>query len=191
MEKVKPKIKQAGRYGLAVNADVVFGQVPASGAHHQGSRFLIEGVLLAVWIGKGDAAVNGIAQIDLPLNNVIPGWGGRVFKIGHITKDDNGDKLVYKIDFRRIGRTNWIELKDELEASSFEWDGKTVEDGRYEIRVTASDARSNTTLTKLTGSRVSEPVVADNTGPVVKSMKITSSLKDNGMYRVLGIEVTD
>ena len=114
-----------------------------------------------------------------------------VFKISHATKDDNGDKLVYKIDFRKLGRTNWIELKDELEASSFEWEGKTVEDGRYEIRITASDARSNTTLTKLTGSRVSEPVVVDNTGPVVNDMRITSSLKDNGKYRVLGIEIVD
>jgi len=114
-----------------------------------------------------------------------------VFKISHVTKDDNDDKLVYNIDFRKLGRTNWIELKDELEASSFEWDGKTVEDGRYEVRVTASDAGSNTTLTKLAGSRVSEPVVVDNTGPVVKNMKITSSLKDNGKYRVLGIEIAD
>jgi len=114
-----------------------------------------------------------------------------VFKISHVTKDDNGDKLVYKIDFRKLGRTNWIELKDELEASSFEWDGKTVEDGRYEVRVTANDARSNTTLTKLTGSRVSEPVVVDNTGPAVKDMRITSALKDNGKYRVLGIEIAD
>jgi len=114
-----------------------------------------------------------------------------VFKISHETKDDNGDKLVYKIDFRKLGRTNWIELKDELEASSFEWDGKTVEDGRYEVRVTASDERSNTTLTKLTGSRISEPVIVDNTGPVVKNMKITSPLKDDGQYRVLGIEVAD
>jgi len=114
-----------------------------------------------------------------------------VFKISHVTKDDNDDKLVYTIDFRKLGRTNWIQIKDDLEASSFEWDGKTVEDGRYEVRVTASDARSNTTLTKLTGSRISEPVVVDNTGPVVKDMRITSSLKDNGKYRVLGIEVVD
>ncbi|MBN2594985.1 MAG: hypothetical protein JXA81_15880 [Sedimentisphaerales bacterium] len=114
-----------------------------------------------------------------------------VFKISYVTKDDNEDKLIYTIDFRKLGRTNWIELKDDLEASSYEWDGKTVEDGRYEIRVTASDAASNTTLTKLTGSRISEPVVVDNTGPVVKDMRITSFLKDNGKYRVLGIEVSD
>ena len=114
-----------------------------------------------------------------------------VFKISYVTKDDNGDKLVYKIDFRKIGRTNWIELKDELGAASYEWDGKTAEDGRYEIRVTASDEKSNTTLTKLTGSRISEPVVVDNTGPVVQNMKITAALKDNGQYRILGVEVVD
>jgi len=114
-----------------------------------------------------------------------------VFKISYVTKDDNGDKLVYKIDFRKIGRTNWIELKDETAAASYEWDGKTAEDGRYEIRITASDEKSNTTLTKLTGSRISEPVVVDNTGPLVRNMKITDPLKDNGQYRILGVEIVD
>ena len=114
-----------------------------------------------------------------------------VFKISYVTKDDNGDKLVYKIDFRKVGRTNWIELKDETAAASYEWDGKAAEDGRYEIRVTASDEKSNTAASKLTGSRISEPVVVDNTGPLVRSMRITDPLKDNGQYRILGIEVVD
>ena len=99
------------------------------------------------------------------------------FKISYKAKDDNGDKLIYKIDFRKIGRTNWIELKDELEAASFEWDGRTVEDGRYEVRVTTSDERSNTTTTKLTGSRISEPVVVDNTAPVIERHSIDKDAK--------------
>jgi hypothetical protein len=118
-----------------------------------------------------------------------PGKEG-VFKISYRTKDDNDDKLIYKIDFRKLARTNWIELKDELEAASFEWDAKTVEDGRYEVRVTTSDEKSNTTSTKLTGSRISDPVVVDNTGPVVKNIT-TSALKNNGQYRIFEIEVQD
>jgi hypothetical protein len=113
------------------------------------------------------------------------------FKISYVTKDDNGDKLIYKIDFRKLGRSNWIELKDKLEAGNFEWNGRTVEDGRYEIRITASDERSNTTSTKLTGSRVSEPVVVDNTGPVVEDIKMTSALNNNVPYKVLQVEVMD
>jgi len=119
-----------------------------------------------------------------------PGKTG-VFKIGYKTKDDNGDKLVYKLDFRKVGRTNWIELKDQLEADNFEWDGKTIEDGRYEVRVTASDEKSNTSSTKLTGSRISDPVVIDNTGPVIKDIKITSVRKNNELYKVLDFKVSD
>jgi len=114
-----------------------------------------------------------------------------VFKISYIAKDDNTDKLTYKIHFRKVGRTYWIELKDEIGASTYEWDGKTVEDGRYEIRVTADDAKSNTTTTALTGSRVSEPIVVDNTGPVVHGMKITSVSKAGKEYRIFSVTAND
>jgi hypothetical protein len=110
-----------------------------------------------------------------------------VFKISYKAKDDNGDELIYKIDFRKIGWENWIELEKDIETDSFEWDSKTVEDGRYEIRVTASDERSNTPTTKLTGSRITEPVVVDNTGPVIKKYSIESRKKTV----VLKMQVSD
>ncbi len=94
------------------------------------------------------------------------------FKIDYKADDDNQDKLIYKIDFRKIPRTNWIELKDRVESDSFEWDGRTVEDGRYEVRVTASDERGNTPATKLTDARISDPVIVDNTPPEIKHSHI-------------------
>lgn len=112
------------------------------------------------------------------------------FKISYRTEDDNSDKMIYTIEMRKLNRTNWIELKEKLEAASYEWDGKTVEDGQYEIRVTASDERSNTTATKLTGSRISDPVVVDNTGPLIKNIT-SSALKNNGNYRIFEIKVQD
>lgn len=110
-----------------------------------------------------------------------------VFKISYKATDDNEDKLIYKIYFRKIGRTNWIELEDELELDSFEWDAKTVEDGQYEVKVVASDERGNTTATKLTGSRVSDPIVVDNTGPVVEKY----SLGQDGGTVKLTLKVSD
>ncbi len=92
------------------------------------------------------------------------GW----FEIKYKAEDDNGDTLIYKIDFRKLGRQVWIELAKDVEEPSYEWDGRTVEDGRYEIRVTANDERSNSVETKMTASRVSEAVVVDNTGPVIE-----------------------
>jgi sugar lactone lactonase YvrE len=92
-----------------------------------------------------------------------------IFKITYKATDRNNDKLLYQIDIRQIGRANWLKIKDDLETENFDWDSRTVEDGRYEIRVTASDKRSNTTTTAMEDSRISDPVVVDNTPPAIKS----------------------
>jgi len=111
-----------------------------------------------------------------------------MFNIGYRAIDRNGDKLIYRLDIRKIGRQNWIKIKDELETEIFAWDSRTVEDGRYEIKVTASDARSNNTDSALSDSRISEPFVVDNTPPKVvasntdvkdKQVLFTAAVEDN------------
>jgi hypothetical protein len=115
-----------------------------------------------------------------------PGKEG-VFKISYKASDENGDKLVYRLDFRRVGRTLWIAIKDKIETDTWEWDSKTVEDGRYEIRVTAGDERSNSEATRLTGRRISEPIVVDNTGPVLGQY----SLETSGRSALLRLKIAD
>ncbi|HIJ71168.1 MAG TPA: hypothetical protein HPP87_07370 [Planctomycetes bacterium] len=109
------------------------------------------------------------------------------FNIDYKAEDDNADTLIYKIQFRKLDRASWIKLEDEFEKPKFEWDTKTVEDGRYEVRVTASDQRSNTTATKLAGSRISDPFVIDNTAPVIADSK----LKTQNQELTLSLEITD
>lgn len=87
--------------------------------------------------------------------------------------DENGDTLVYHFDFRKQGRKRWISLKKDSEKPMVEWDSRTVEDGRYEIRITADDKRSNHPSEALTASRISEPVVVDNTAPAVEEVQWT------------------
>ena len=90
------------------------------------------------------------------------------FQVNFNASDANKDKLTYEIGFRRVDRAMWIELEDDLDTNSYAWDTRTVEDGRYEIRVVADDSKSNTAATTLTGSRVSDPFVVDNTAPVIE-----------------------
>jgi outer membrane protein assembly factor BamB len=117
---------------------------------------------------------------------LAPGKEG-IFKLSFKATDTNEDKLVYKLFFRKIGRTNWIEMKDKLEAESYEWDSKTVEDGRYEVRVVASDEKGNSPDTRLTGSRISDPIVVDNTGPVVRKYAI----EKNGKAATVRLQIND
>lgn len=128
---------------------------------------------------------------SVTINRILTGIKAGAVRITYRANDDNVDDLIYKIDFRKIGRSNWIELIDDQETTTFEWDGKTVEDGKYEIRITASDERSNTSLTKLTGTRVSEPIIIDNTGPVVKKLSEINKLENNQPFRVFVFEIAD
>jgi hypothetical protein len=89
-------------------------------------------------------------------------------------EDDNSDKLTYKIDFRQTGWDSWIELEEDIEENKFLWDSRTVQDGRYEIRITANDRAGNSDQTALTASRVSEQLVIDNTPPVIENINFDS-----------------
>ena len=94
-------------------------------------------------------------------------------KISFMAIDANKDTLKYEIEFRKVTNTRWIMLEDKLTKPKFDWLTNTVEDGRYEVRITADDARSNSTATALTGSRVSDQIIVDNTPPAIESHTVT------------------
>ena len=85
--------------------------------------------------------------------------------------DPNNDTLQYSLYFRLMGSDQWILLKDKLSDASFEWDTRTVADGRYEVKVVASDALANPPGMGKTASRNSDPVLVDNTPPVIGDLK--------------------
>ncbi|MFI5370032.1 MAG: hypothetical protein ACHQ52_00645 [Candidatus Eisenbacteria bacterium] len=81
--------------------------------------------------------------------------------------DPNGDPLTYTVELRREGGEGWTEIGKDLDASSFTWDTNALPDGRYRVRVTASDAGGNGLGEGLSGVAVSEPFGIDNTPPTV------------------------
>ncbi len=101
-----------------------------------------------------------------------PSLGRRMFQRGLRTlqwkaEDPDGDRLRYTLHYRREGEATWRALRSDLADPLFVWDTTTVADGRYFLRVTASDALGNTPDRVLTGDRESDVVDVDNTPPVV------------------------
>ena len=85
-------------------------------------------------------------------------------------EDRNSDTLEYAIYYRALNEQTFRLLKDKLRDNFYTIDGATLADGRYIIKVVASDAPDNPPGQKLMGERLSEPVDIDNTPPVVKAM---------------------
>ena len=106
VEEIECKIKQASWNGFSTPGDMFFGQVQAAHATDQHRRVRFELVYFAGFIGIADGAVYGVAQVDLPLDDLTPVRCQRVFKIGH--KDFN--VRVHGVDhhfaFYRTGDLN-------------------------------------------------------------------------------------
>ena len=85
-------------------------------------------------------------------------------------EDRNGDTIEYAIYYRALNEQTFRLLKDKLRDNFYTIDGATLADGRYVIKVVASDAPDNPPGQKLSGERLSEPVDIDNTPPVVKAV---------------------
>jgi hypothetical protein len=108
------------------------------------------------------------AQPPQPANTSGKGSAGTgVQTITWDTSDPNNDTLVYTLYFRLDQNGPWILLKDNLRDTSFEWDTHTVADGRYQVKVVASDALSNQPGEGKTATRVSDYFVVDNTPPTI------------------------
>ena len=90
--------------------------------------------------------------------------------------DADGDRLQYALEYRREGETSWRPLASGLDDPIYVWDTTTVPDGRYTVRISASDAPSNPTGQALSGVRESEAFEVDNTPPTI----ITEVVRQNG-----------
>ncbi len=101
--------------------------------------------------------------------------------------DPNSDPLSYSLYFRRGSDLPWILLRDGLTDNTFQWDTRLVADGRYQIKVVASDAGANAPGQGKTASRVSDPIVVDNTPPDVGDIQ----WKQSGAAVHLALTVAD
>jgi hypothetical protein len=94
----------------------------------------------------------------------------------HVTwKVDNpdSDELRYRVQFHREGGTRWLDATkpDEvLTKSELDWDTAALPEGRYRVRVDASDDISNPTSSATHHALEAPPVLVDNTPPVFKAI---------------------
>ncbi len=102
----------------------------------------------------------------------LPAWARGLRTLQWKGNDPNGDELTYRVDVRRESDGRWIEIGKDLEATSFTWDTNALPDGRYRLRVTASDARSNALGEERRDSTFSEPFNVDNSPPSIGAFAV-------------------
>ncbi len=97
----------------------------------------------------------------------LPEWARGLRTLQWKASDPNGDDLRFKIEYHREGEQGWHLVEGELAAPSYTWDTNSLPDGRYRVRVVASDAPDNPVEEAAQATLESVPVTVDNTPPSV------------------------
>ena len=92
-------------------------------------------------------------------------------------EDPNSDPLLYDVQYRAVGDERWRPLRRGLTEPVMAWDTSTVPNGRYLVRIVASDAPGNPPSNVLTSSREGTSFEVDNTPPLV-SATVDAKRKD-------------
>lgn len=81
--------------------------------------------------------------------------------------DPNGDGLRYDVLYRAVGDERWQELRKGLGEPVVAWDTSAVPNGRYVIRVVATDEPANPPALAATATRDSASFEVDNSPPAI------------------------
>jgi outer membrane protein assembly factor BamB len=90
--------------------------------------------------------------------------------------DDNGDALIFTVEIRGEKETAWKLLKDKVHEKYFSFDSNAFPDGDYRIRITASDAPSNTPENALETQEESDPFTIDNSPPHITNLRAAGNV---------------
>ena len=101
----------------------------------------------------------GPAQSRAPQPSITIAWQA---------EDPDGDRMSFNLYIRGEGETQWKLLKKNLYRFRFLPEPESLPDGKYQVRLVASDAQGNPPQTARSAEERSAPFLIDNTPPQVR-----------------------
>jgi len=98
-----------------------------------------------------------------------------LYEVSYDAANPDGDKLRYRIGYRREGGEVWRPLHKEtvvVTKKKFSWPTDGVADGYYRVRVESSDELENPRGRSELHATLSEPVLVDNHPPRVEQLEL-------------------
>ena len=97
-------------------------------------------------------------------------WSKGQVGVRWLATDENRDTLRFTVEIRGESETTWKPLRANLAERFYSFDSTSFADGKYRVRITASDAPSNISEQALSSSRESDRFLIDNTPPEISRL---------------------
>jgi hypothetical protein len=129
------------------------------------------------------AVVTEVGERDRPApsKDPIPASGGEppkhdsaVHLAWKVDNPDN-DELRYRVQFRQEGQSRWLDAMPRdtvLTKPELDWETAALPEGKYRVRVDASDEIANPPVDATHFALESPPLTVDNTPPVFKTIGV-------------------
>jgi hypothetical protein len=104
-----------------------------------------------------------------------PARHDNVVRLSWKVDNPDEDELRYRVQFRREGESRWLDAtrpEDVVTKAELEWDTSALPEGKYRVRVQASDEIANPLGDATEHALESAPVLVDNTPPVFRSLTL-------------------
>jgi hypothetical protein len=113
---------------------------------------------------------------DVPSSGAEPPRRDSVVKVTWKVENPDADALRYRVAFKREGQTQWrdaIRSDDVHTKTELDWDTAALPEGKYRVRVEASDEPANPPDQVQKHALESDTVVVDNTPPRIEALTLT------------------
>ena len=133
-------------------------------------------VVLEVNAAQKGAVAKEPTKENLPASGGDPPKHDSVVKVSWKVDNQDNDALRYRVAFKREGQNVWRDATkpdESLTKTEYEWETQALPEGKYRVRVEASDEGANPPEQTQKHALESQAVLVDNTPPIVKELAIT------------------
>jgi hypothetical protein len=110
----------------------------------------------------------GLVRVFSGIASAARAGAQRGVDISWLANDPDQDELTYTLRFRGEGEQEWKVLQEGLKQNYLQLNADTLPDGKYRVKVVASDAGGNPAGLEKTAEQISAPFLIDGTPPQVE-----------------------
>jgi len=128
-------------------------------------------------IKAGEESAN-TGSSSVPSSGTHKGEADEKVSLSWKVDNPDNDKLRYRIFYQREGSKTWFALLESAvlhTSTSYSWDTSGVPEGRYRIRVDATDELVNPPSKVTKHSLISQSFSVDNTSPALTGLKLAGN----------------